>query len=306
MAPGFLALGIRLKRPILPKRYIHSLRFFLDGISPRKDPTTFFLEGTAVEALDAYCERGIPESLTQLLAWYGRSSVVMCRPQERARNRGACQTFAGDAGKSLSGMAGGAPTTSAGVATRASQERRSPSRSNLASRRLWRSRQARAMIPSWTCSSSMRAQSLCPLIVRQVSSPAASSGCSLPGSPLPSRSRAGGPAAASACSHLGLVLADSPARHGFCSLSLAETEKPRQDALGCGGGEATGAFSERETHGHPPPSHHLKHHSGPVPLTVGKGRPPLEHEGAQVEAPQACSADPPGPVAVRRGRSRCL
>src|SRR5262252_8883057 len=103
---------------------------------------------------------------------------------------------------------------------------------------------------------------------------------------LPSRSRAGGPAAASACFHLGLVLAASPARHGFCSLSLAEAEQPRQDTLGCGRGEATDAFSERETHGHPPPSHHLKHHSGPVPLTVGKGRPPLEHEGAQVEAPQ--------------------
>src|SRR5262249_2120576 len=48
---------------------------------------------------------------------------------------------------------------------------------------------------------------------------------------LPSRPRAGGPAAASACFYLGLVLATSPARHGFCFLSLAETEKPRQDAL---------------------------------------------------------------------------
>jgi hypothetical protein len=44
----------------------------------------------------------------------------------------------------------------------------------------------------------------------------------------------------------------SPARHGFCSFSLAEAEKPRQDALGCGWGEATGAFrSERDTHAIP-------------------------------------------------------
>jgi hypothetical protein len=111
---------------------------------------------------------------------------------------------------------------------------------------------------------------------------------------LLSRSRAGGPAAASACSPLGLVLADSPERHGFCSLSIAETEKPRQDTLGCGWGEATDAFlSERETHGYTPPSHTLRHHSGPVPLAVGKGRPPLEHEGAQVETHQKCLAYPP-------------
>ena len=124
---------------------------------------------------------------------------------------------------------------------------------------------------------------------------------------LPSRSRAGGPAAASACFHLGLVLAASPERHGFCSLSLAETEKPRQDALGCGRGEATGAFlAERDIYGHTPLSHTIRHPRGPLPLAVDEGIPFLEHEGVQVEAPQACSADPPGPVAVRRGRSGCL
>jgi len=64
---------------------------------------------------------------------------------------------------------------------------------------------------------------------------------------LPSRSRAGGPATASAYSHLGLVLADSAERHGFCSLSTAETEKPRQDAL-CGGrGEARAPSSHTRT-----------------------------------------------------------
>jgi len=88
-----------------------------------------------------------------LLAWYGRSFVAMCPPQERERDRGACQTFSGDAGRSLSGMAGVAPTTLAGVATRVSQARRSQSRSTLASSRIWRSRQVRAMSPSWTCSS---------------------------------------------------------------------------------------------------------------------------------------------------------
>ena len=109
----------------------------------------------------------------------------MCRPQERERDRGACQTSSGDAGRSLSGMAGAAPTTSAGVATRVSQARRSTSRSTLASSRLWRSRQARAMRPSWTCRSPMRAQRPCPLIVRQVSSHAASSGCLLSASRSP-------------------------------------------------------------------------------------------------------------------------
>src|SRR5262249_9423797 len=94
--------------------------------------------------------------------------------------------------------------------------------------------------------------------------------------------------------HLRLVLADSPATHGLCSRRIAETKKPRQDALCCGWGEATGAFlSERDPHGHTPPSHNLRPHSGPVPLAVGEGIPPLEHKGAQVEAPQECSADPP-------------
>jgi hypothetical protein len=51
---------------------------------------------------------------------------------------------------------------------------------------------------------------------------------------LPSLSRAGGPAAAYACAHLGLFLADDPERHCFCSLSIVEAEKHRQDALGYG------------------------------------------------------------------------
>ena len=109
-----------------------------------------------------------------------------------------------------------------------------------------------------------------------------------------SRSHAGGPAAASACSHLGLFLADSPERHGFCSLSIAAPEKHRQDALGCGWGEATGAFlSERDTHGHTPPSHHSRPQRGSLPLAVGVGRLPLEPEDVQVEAPQECSVHPP-------------
>jgi len=124
---------------------------------------------------------------------------------------------------------------------------------------------------------------------------------------LPSRSRAGGPAAASACSHLGLVLADSPARHGFCSLSIAETEKPRQDTRCCGWGEATGAcLSERETHGHTPPSHHLRHHSGPVPLVVGEG---IHHHWStrarRWRRPRSVRPIHPGPLAVGRGRSGC-
>jgi hypothetical protein len=109
-----------------------------------------------------------------------------------------------------------------------------------------------------------------------------------------SRSRAGGPAAAEACAHLGRCLADGPARHGFCSLSLAEAKKPRQDALWCGWREATGAFLlERDTYGHTPPSHHSRPHRGPLPLAVGEGILPLEPEDVQVEAPQECSAHPP-------------
>jgi len=32
---------------------MHFLGFFLDGIHPRKNQTTFFLECTAIEAMDA-------------------------------------------------------------------------------------------------------------------------------------------------------------------------------------------------------------------------------------------------------------
>jgi hypothetical protein len=79
---------------------------------------------------------------------------------------------------------------------------------------------------------------------------------------LPSRSRAGGPAAASACFHLGLVLATSPARHGFCFLSLAETEKPGQDAL-CvlRAGRSHGRLPLREGYAWPHPS--VTHHQAP-------------------------------------------
>ena len=52
---------------------------------------------------------------------------------------------------------------------------------------------------------------------------------------LPSLSRAGGPAAAYACSHRGLFLAGCPERHYFCSLSIAEAEKHRQDPWVTGG-----------------------------------------------------------------------
>ena len=72
-----VSIGIRrgVKSPVLTPFFAEEiypfLEVFLDGISPRKYPTTFFLEGTAVEALAAYCERGIPGSLTQpsCLVW---------------------------------------------------------------------------------------------------------------------------------------------------------------------------------------------------------------------------------------------
>ena len=53
---------------------------------------------------------------------------------------------------------------------------------------------------------------------------------------LPSLSHAGGPAAESTWSHLGLFLADGPEWHGFCSLSIEEAEKHRQASLGDGWG----------------------------------------------------------------------
>jgi hypothetical protein len=140
----------------------------------------------------------------------------------------------------------------------------------------------------------MRGQTPRPLIVRQVSSPAASSGCSRPGrraprAPVREGQRQRRPAHTSA-----VASPTASARHGFCSLSLAEAKKPRQDALGCGWGEATGVFLfERDTYGHTPPSHHSRPHRGPLPLAVGEGILPLEPEDVQVEAPQECSAHPP-------------
>ena len=71
-----------------------------------------------------------------------------------------------------------------------------------------------------------------------------------------------------------------------------------------------GAFlSERDTHGHTPPSHNLRHHRGLVPLAVGEGILPTEPEDVQVEALQACSAHPPWAfgrwcVAARGARRR--
>ena len=203
-------------------------------------------------------------------------------------------------------MAGGAPITSAGVATRVSQERRSQSRSKLASSRLWRSRQARAMSPSWQCSSPMRAQSPCPLIVRQVSSHAASSGCSLPASrspraPVREGQRQRRPALTSALSsptaQRGMVFAPSASRR---------QRSPGKTPCGCGWGEATGAFlSERDTHGHTPPSHNLRHHRGPVPLAVGEVYHHWSTRARRWRRTRRVWPIHPGPVAVGRGRSGC-
>jgi hypothetical protein len=140
----------------------------------------------------------------------------------------------------------------------------------------------------------MRGQTPRPLIVRQVSSPVASSGCSHPGrraprAPVREGQRQRRPAHTSA-----VASPTASARHGFCSLSLAEAKKPRQDALWCGWREATGVFLfERDTYGHTPPSHHSRPQRGPLPLAVGEGILPREPEDVQVEAPQECSAHPP-------------
>src|SRR5215510_6267889 len=111
---------------------------------------------------------------------------------------------------------------------------------------------------------------------------------------LPSRSRAGGPATASAYSHLGLVLADSSERHGFCSLSICGNREAQARRPVWWAGRSKGAFlAERDTHGHTTPSHNIRHHRGPVPLAVGEGMPPLEHKGPQMEAHQEYSVHSP-------------
>jgi hypothetical protein len=203
-------------------------------------------------------------------------------------------------------MAGVAPTTSAGVATRVSQARQSTSRSTLASSRLWRSRQVRAMSPSWKCSFPMRSQSPCPLIVRQVLSHAASSGCSLPASRSPrapvregQRQRMPTPTSAlsSPTAQSGMIFAPS---------ASAETEKHRQDALCCGRGEATAPSSQRGRRMATP----LRH------TTAGTTEAPCPWRSVRVYRHWSTRARRwrrtrsvrpiyPGPLAVGCGRSEC-
>ena len=57
--------------PLFAEEIYPFLEVFLGGISPRKYPTTFFLECTAVEAVHADGERGRPRALTRpsCLVW---------------------------------------------------------------------------------------------------------------------------------------------------------------------------------------------------------------------------------------------
>jgi hypothetical protein len=171
----------------------------------------------------------------------------MCRPQECERDRGACQTFSGDAGEVALGEGRrspyhlgrrrdtGQPGETIDIPINTGEQ------SSLALPKGEGHEPSMDMQLPHACSEPLASHCETGLVSRRLLGLRAS--CPS----LPSPSRAGGPAAASACSHLGLVLADGLERHGFCSLSIAETEKPRQDAL-CGGwGEATGAFlSEKE------------------------------------------------------------
>src|SRR5262249_13810070 len=123
---------------------------------------------------------------------------------------------------------------------------------------------------------------------------------------LPARSHAGGPAAASACSHLGLVLADSPARHGFCSLSITETEKPRQDALGCGWGEATAPSSQTRIRMATPLRHTTSGTTAaPCPWRSVRVYHHWSPRAGRWRRPRRVRPIYPGPVAVGRGRSGC-
>ena len=123
---------------------------------------------------------------------------------------------------------------------------------------------------------------------------------------LPSRSRAGGPAAAYACSHLGLVLADSPARHGFCSLSIAETESPGKTPCVAGGEKQRASSSQRGIRMATP----LRH------TTSGTTAAPCPWRSVRIyhywstrarrwRRPGSVRPIHPGPLAVGRCRSGC-
>ena len=123
---------------------------------------------------------------------------------------------------------------------------------------------------------------------------------------LPLRSRAGGPATASAYSHLGLVLADSSERHGFCSLSTAETEKPRSDAL-CGGrGEARAPSSQRGIR-MAKPRHHTTSGTteAPCPWRSVRGCRPWSTRAHKWRRTRSIRSIHPGLLAVGRDRSGC-
>ena len=121
-----------------------------------------------------------------------------------------------------------------------------------------------------------------------------------------SRSRAGGPATASACSPLGLVLADSPERHGFCSFSIAEAEKPRQDALGAGGEKPRAPSSQRGRRMATPLRHTT---SGTTAAHFPWRSVRVDHHWStrarRWRRPRRVRPIHPGPVAVGRGRSGC-
>ena len=230
----------------------------------------------------------------------------MCRPQEHERDRGACQTFAGDAGRSLSGIEGVAPTTSAGVATRVSQERRLKSRSKLASSRLWRSRQARTMSPSWKCSSPMRSQSPCPLIVRQVSSHAISSGCALPASrspraPVREGQRQRRPAHTSA-------LSSPTAQRGMVFAPSASRRQRSTGKTPCGaGGEKQRAPSSQRGIRMATPLRHTTSGTTEAPCPWRSVRVYHHWSLRTCRWRRTRSVRPihPGPLAVGRGRSGC-
>ena len=49
--PGLTGCAIQWKRPLLPERYIHSLRFFLADMPPVKSLTTFYVEEDTLHAV---------------------------------------------------------------------------------------------------------------------------------------------------------------------------------------------------------------------------------------------------------------
>jgi hypothetical protein len=162
------------------------------------------------------------------------------------------------------------------------------------------------MSPSWTCSSPMRAQRPCPLIVRQVSSHAISSGCSLPASrspraPVREGQRQRRPAPPSA-------LSSPPAQSGMV---FAPSASWRQRSIGKtpwgAGGEKPRAPSAQRGIRMATPLRHTTSGTtaAPCPGRSVRVYHPWSTRARRWRRPRRVRPIHPGPMAVGRGRAGC-